>query len=236
MTDKKEDLFEADQPQIESPSESPTPAASDQLLASIVNDEGLPKYSSVEDALKALQSAQEHIKRIEGENADYREKVTKATTMEDILKALKPGEAAPAPAAIAPKNTEELDIESVVIKALEDREAKQVQQTNTQTVVTKIKELYGEKASEIFYQKAEALGIGKADINALAQKSPAAVFRLLGIEAKQSTPTVSGIRSEALTTQTSERPTHRAMAHGSSAALVSAWKQTQEKVNKRLGL
>lgn len=211
------------------PEAQPQVAPEDQLLKSIVNEQGAPKYQSVADALKALANAQEHIKRIEQENASLREATIKAKTVDSILEAIKPQEAAQ-----APQKTEAIDINATVEQILLRREQEAVQKENLNLVIASATKAYGEKVSEIFYGKAQELGFDLEAINTLASKNPKAVLKLLGLDAAPTTtPTPLGLRTDGFA---NPEPTPRksAMEHGSSADLVARWREAGEKVKKQL--
>lgn len=211
--------------------------AVDPLLATITDDTGKPKYASVEAALKALANAQAHIKTIESENSQLREATTKARTLEDVLNAIKPSEVAPVVTTPAPKEPEQVDIANLVLQTVQGLEAQKTAAANTATVVNKLKQAYGDSAGETFYAKAADIGLSKAEINALAERSPSAVFKLFGIEDKAPTNVPKGsIRADAFITTTPEQPKRSAMAHGSTSHLVDAWRASIEKTNQKLGI
>ncbi len=224
--------------QTAAPTTTEAPAATapivnteDQLLKTIVNEQGVPKYKSVEDAIKALAASQEHIKRIEQENAQFKESTIKAKTMDELLEALKPKiETAPA----APQQSSQApDFNAAVNKILAEREQEQVKLQNITILTSKIKEVYGQdKASEVFYSKAEALGFTRAAINQLAADNPRAVLKLLDIAEPTPTANVSGIRTEALAPHTEQVSSKGGMALGNSQSLLDAWRAAGTQVKK----
>lgn len=232
MTDN---LFETTQEQA--PTIVTTEATIDPLLASIVNEEGKPKYTSVQDAFKALANAQMHIKTIETENAQLREATTKAKTLEDVLNAMKPSEDA-APIKTAPKEPEQVDIASVIAETIAKIENEKIATTNQKVVVDKMKEVFGEEvASKTFYDKATELGFSKEEINLLASKNPKAVFKLFGLEDKKVTKNLQGsIRTDAFIEKDQQTIRKGGMAHGSTKDLVSEWRRVAAQVNQKLGI
>ena len=212
-----------------------TPAA-DPLLASITDETGKQKYASVEAALAALAHAQNHIKTIETENSQLREATTKAKTLEDILQAIKPSEAVPAPA-VAPVQTEAVDIAGLVKDTVLSIETQRKQEANVQTVVDKIKKVYGEAASDTFYTKAAELGFSKEGINKLARENPTAVLKLLGVEDKAPTkPPMGSIRTDAFLSPPNTPQTRSGMAHGNTKQMVDAWRAAAQRANEKLGI
>lgn len=207
--------------------DAPVPTApvvnpADQLLKTILNEQGVPKYNSTEDALRALAASQEHIKRIEQDNAALREANIKARAQEELLAALKPKDE-PAPA--APSNpSQQPDLSTAIDAILTRREQEQIKLRNQTAVASKIKEVYGqEKASEVFYTKAQSLGFSRDAINNLAAENPNAVFKLLDISPTAPTPSLPGVRTESFRT-TEEKSAAGGMALGDSKALLDAWR------------
>jgi hypothetical protein len=222
---------EATPPAVTDVTPAPTnSSAEDQLLKAIVNEQGAPKYSSVPDALKALAAAQEHIRRLEADNAALRDNVAKAKSMEELVAALKPAEAANTP---APK-TPAVDIGSEIDRILQEKQKETERKSNQVAVAEAMKEAYGEKASELFYTKAQELGFSKQAINELAANNPKAVITLFGVS-KSTKPNVKipGIRTEGLD-QESSPPVKSGMAFGSTRDLVDSWRAAGEKVKKQL--
>jgi len=216
---------------------APQTPAIDPLLAQITDDTGKPKYASVEAALKALANAQAHIKTIESENSTLRDATTKARTLEEVLNAIKPSEVVPAPTVAAPTQPEQVDIASLVAQTVQGLEAKKLADANTATVVNKLKQVYGEAAGESFYTKAAELGLGRTEINLLAQRSPSAVFKLFGIEDKAPTNVPKGsLRTDAFLTPAPSTPARSGMAHGGTQQMLDSWRASAVKVNERLGI
>lgn len=195
-------------PENSSPNPAPTPANSnDQLvtmLASIKNENGEPKYKSVEDALKALQHSQAYIPQLtqslaakEAELAQARQGLTKVEELERAVQQLmnpssKEPEPKPAPAAIDPSS-----IAEIVNRTLNENRTKELANANISKVVQTVKQLYGDKSEEMFYGKAASLGLSKEAVNTLAATSPDAVYSMLGISNApgQSKP-LSGFNSD----------------------------------------
>lgn len=233
MTDKEKDLFDERPEGEEVETESVVdhdPA--DQLLDQIVDENGKRKYASVDVALNALKASQEHIKRLETETAQYREKLSQAEVLENMFKAIKKegGE----PAEPEPKNAD-VDVKALVVNTLKELQTQEVAEKNASTVSGRLRELYGDKARDVFYQKAKEAGLEAGEINALARKSPTAVFKLLGIEAKKKeTTTPAGINTAALETGAKPRTPRSAMSHGSTKDLVESFTAVREEVTKRL--
>lgn len=141
------------------------------LLGQIKNKEGAPKYKSVEDALKGLQHAQEHIARLEQEAANRQELMTRVQTMESLLERLGEKPAEDHREQVQPKLREE-----EVLSILERRETAKVQAANRQAVLEALKSKFGEKANEVLETKARELGVTTRFLGDMAAQSPKAVL------------------------------------------------------------
>lgn len=232
MTDSKEDLFEQkDQPADQTTQDKDQHVdEADQLLDQIVDENGKRKYASVDKAVSALKASQDYIKQLEKENAQLRDSGVKEDVLEQIFKAINDGKGV---SEKEPKQPATEEVSKLVEKTLQEIETKKARENNLNTVTTRVRELYGDKAGEVFYQKAKEAGFDKNDINDLARKNPNAVFKVLGIEPrKPKEPLPDGVRTDAFSHR-QEKPAKSAMGHGSTDDLVKAWRDIQSKVNKK---
>ena len=145
------------------------------VLAEITNEEGNPKYSDVESALKSIPHAQSHIKTIEEENASLKEELQKRTTAEELLEKIKTNGAS------TNASTESLSPEQIsliVNKAIEGREAASIASANQAKVVEALKEKYGDKAEEVYVATGKKFGLGSDTLDDLSGRSPDAVLAL----------------------------------------------------------
>ena len=134
------------------------------------------KYKSVEDLDKAYLNAENHIQKIERENAELREKIAASKGVEEVLAALGQSGDRERDAETQQPVIDPQAIQSLVEKTIEQRESLGRQRQNAIEVVTKLQEVYGDKAEEVFNAKQTELG---TDLNALAMSSPKAALALL---------------------------------------------------------
>lgn len=235
--DKDKDKGQEPNKEVQTPS-SQTPNY-DQMLAMIVNDEGSPKYKSVDDALKGAAFAQAHIAKLEQELAELRNGQGNAKKIEDVLAALQAQKGTDQiPSGEGENKVSPTDIQEVVKNVMMDINNSAAREQNVKTVTNKFKELYGEKASETLYGKANDLGMSREDINGLIAKNPVAALKLLGVDSKN-TP-LDDIRKSSVNTeqfnQKAEPEVKSVMGYVKTKDLVESWKASKEKTNKRLGL
>lgn len=196
MSDQ-ESIFETKQ-------ESPEPQVNplEDLLGSIKRDDGSQVYSSVEDALKAIPHARQHINTIQSENKELNEQVAAmkeelaklkgANEVVDRLAQKQEQESQPAP------SLDEEYLAQFVKQTLSATEQEKIMQENGSKVSQALTEKYGEKAKEEFERVAQETGLSSADLSNLARKSPQAVLKLFGEGGSKVTPSTSSINTEAL--------------------------------------
>ena len=239
-----QDLFNKDNdkiPPVETPPVESTQNQSpnyDLQLGMIVDAEGKAKYGSVDDALKGAAHAQAHIANLEQELAALRTDGEGSKKIEDVIAALqsqKDNDQKPADDG-QPKGLSATDIQDLVKNAVRDINSQATQEQNIVSVTSKFKELYGEKASETLYSKANDLGMSKEDINGLIAKNPTAAFRVLGVDVKAKPNldvTHSSVNSEQFQ-EKGEPKIESSMGYVTSKKLTSNWLASKAKTNERL--
>jgi hypothetical protein len=97
----------------------------------------------------------------------------------------------------------ENEIQSLVEKALTERERNQSAKQNIAEVDSRLNEMYGTEAVKVVQGKAKELGLSLARLQEIASESPSAFLQLIGEKPSDFKPMVSGtIRTEAVTAQT----------------------------------
>lgn len=175
------------------PNSNGQPSQSDPLatlLASVKNENGEQKYKTIEDALKALQHSQSYIPELrqtlqqkEAELAEAKAKADKIAELERTLDALTQNQNSSVNT--SPQGLSEEQIADLVVKTLKQTATAQTQKENLNSVVSIMKKQFGDKAEEMFYGKAQEVGLGKDEINQIAAKSPQAALKLLGLSSSQ---------------------------------------------------
>lgn len=189
-----------DQSIFENKQTSSTPIQSDDLndlLSQIRNENGEPKYKSVRDALVGLQHSQEFIKTLRTEKSQVEQQLNEVKPVADkvteleriVLELTKPS----TPVATSTSGMSEEAIAQLVETTLTKRQQDDVAKQNLTSVIGSVRAEFGDKAEEVFYSKAQEIGLSRADINALAARTPQAALKLIGVQAKNPTvkPTVS---------------------------------------------
>lgn len=177
---------------------TPTPSASpEDLLMTIKNENGEPKYKTVQDALNALAHSQAFIptlmsekKTLEQELATLREQASKAASIEDVLSKLtannekKPEEQTPPASGLSAEAVAEL-----VRRELQAVNSQTQAKANYDNVQNTLKQKFGDKVRESVAAKAQELGTTVEQLGELAKSSPAMVLALFNTAKPSSTPT-----------------------------------------------
>lgn len=160
----------------------------DQLLGMIKNEKGEQKYTDSLSALKALANSQEHIARIERENAELREGATKAASIEDVLAALNPQQQAPeappepmAPVAEPQNAISEEAIAAIVAQKIAEMQGMESRQGNRERLIGAIQSKYGAESSKRLYGTFESLGFSQEETNNMLETKPEFVEKMLDL-------------------------------------------------------
>lgn len=202
-----------------------------EFLQAITNPEGKPKYKTVADALIGAAKAQEHIQRIESENAELRTVAKKVETMEQLLQRLEQGKGSDQP--LMPKVE---DQEQIVLSVLEKREQALRERQNKEQVLESLRGKFGDKVQDALQTKANDLGLSVAELGALAARSPKAVLGYF--DTKPAAPSVqSTVNTQALSPKTTQATAPENIMWGASTQdIVGFFRQVKEEVNKEFGL
>lgn len=121
-----------------------------------------------------------------------------------LAQIIKPKEEPEPKPEIQEKTTQESgDIESQLELLLEKREQKTKAKSNLQVVEDKLQETFGEKAPEVVRNRAQELGMSVEKLAGMAAESPAAFFRLIGVQ--EETRTKTFVPTQVNTTSTAQK-------------------------------
>jgi hypothetical protein len=149
-------------------------------FATLVGEEA--KFKTPEELAKAYAHLNMHAGKLESENGDLRESLTKAKTVEEVIAEMR-ANSTDTPQSTTPDNdgTPDSDTAIDISKTVEELVAKQLsERDNAQKVkgvVETLTQKFGDKAGELYKAKGAELGI---DLDALAIQSPQAVLALFG--------------------------------------------------------
>jgi hypothetical protein len=189
------------------------------------------KYASVELALAALTPAQQHIAKLEAENADLRTKASSGASTEEVLRAIealgKSKEDGTPPA--APLALDETKVTELLTRVLTARETATLHAQNEAAVGALLTEKYKDKAKEHFEGRAKELGMSPVALSTLVRTTPSAAMELLGLKpagAARPNPSKGSINAEAFSSvpRTDSQPRKSVMFGAKTSDMVDAWR------------
>lgn len=184
------------------------------LLGTIKNERGEPKYRDLPTAIDALKHSQDFIPQLKTENETLKSELEQLRQEVQKLSAVKETVEKLTSQRTEQQNTtgnqfDESTVANLINRTLTQREAEAIQKANVSTVVKTIQEKFGAEAEKVFYTKAQEMGMRPEQINKLASESPQAVFALFGINSVQqpqqriTAPSANGVNTTGLQPQQS---------------------------------
>lgn len=167
------------------------PAASGQATLNDLVGEG-KKFKTPDDLAKAKLESDRFIEKLQNEQRELREELSKRLSVEEALKRAqeaKPQDREP-PANPQPQPRQEspqqIDVASEVDKVLRQRQQEDSTRSNIDLVTSKLTELYGtvDKAAEVVNTRSRELGMSVEQLQKMASQNPKAFFKLIGVEDK----------------------------------------------------
>lgn len=219
--------------------QEPTPPKSedshfDKMLQGITNQEGKPKYSSVQQALGSIPHAQKHINQLEQDNQslkdeiaslkeqvdEYKQKAERFGTVEELLEQQEQ------------KGLTQEQLDEYLEQKLAQRETVKNVQQNQRDVVNSLVEMYGDKATaeKEFMALQNDLGV---DLTQLAGQSPKAVLRYFKKPESKVPDKFDGQSNKKFQPQ-GEKP--KARMPRTTQESVSQWREVGEAVRKKHGI
>lgn len=223
------------------PQANPNDLFTDQLAA-IKNSDGAPKYDSVEKAIEALQHSQQYIPELQSKMTSQETLISELTakleasqSVQDIItKQTTPIEVTPTS---APSFSEQ-DIEALVTKQLEQRNATTQADTNASTVNTTLTNKYGANAQAEIASKAKQLGMKPSELGELAKKNPTMVLALFGEKLGVSNPSMGTVVAP-MTPPTIEpltRPSKSVLSGATSKEQGALMSKIREEIYRKHGI
>lgn len=143
------------------------------------------KFATVEDLARGKAEADQFIETLKGELATLRTKAEQGMSLEQFYEKVRQGTTVgnDGQPIVDPKDSTASpeDIEKIVRDALSKTERERTTKTNGDTVIAKLNEAWGANASIELRKAADALGMSVEDLREVGLRSPAALFRMIGI-------------------------------------------------------
>jgi len=227
-----------DQPLVTPEQEPITPVVDNNvetLLSSIVNEDGKPKYKTLDDAIKALKHSQEFIPQLQSEVSQFKTEsetlkaqVEKFGTVEEVVNRLT---ALQNQSELKPDDNQHVSgldekaVGELFQKMLNESRTVDQAASNEKSVNDALVAKYGDKASEVVAEKAKELGATSEEIRVLASQKPAMVLALFNtVKDKIVVPTTNSVRSTLSATPTPglDRP-EKSLLGGSTSKQQAAY-------------
>lgn len=198
-------------------------------LMNIKDADGKQKYSSVEDALKSITHADNHISKIEAENANYRDELAKANAAEDLVAQIQQA-STPQTSGNAPVSMEA--ITTLVDQAISNKDKQTRIQSNQSKVASQLTDKFGDKAEELYLAKGKELGLGPQTLNEIAGTSPEAVLAWFGEQVSKPNPTTikSTVISNGMRQPEGSNQKKSVMGMASDIDLRAEWNRIKQQV------
>lgn len=224
------------------------PNAYEDLLKTIVNEQGQPKYANLGEALKALQHAQGYIPDIKNQLTAREQEVLRLQaeleqrqSIEDVVSRLaKPNQ--PNGQDDHPRSSG-LD-ESAVMKLVQEQLDRNAQvtaaQANQAQVEQALKAKFGDKTADVVKQRASELGLTPQALGELSSRSPQAVLALFNTQGTHSPqPTRSSVNippTYSPATPPLERPAKSLLSGASTKDQMEYMAKVRQKVYDENGI
>lgn len=221
-------------------------------LSMIKNENGEPKYKDVETALEALAASQQFIETLKTEKHEQEQKLTEAMgklqemgSIDDFVKRLQPNAAQPPKETTEDKGEgfSEEKIAQLLEQKLSERTQVERQEANLNQVLSRLSEIYGDKAAAAIQAKAKELNTTPAELKKLSQTNPAMALSLLGgvAPSSSSSPSVPSQISRTAAQEPDPAPrveVGKGIARGgySNRELAEMFRKSKERTNKRLNI
>lgn len=146
------------------------------------------KFKDVASLARGKAEADLYIEQLKERLDETRKELENRMARESFLEEIKglknpSGQQEPAkPAELQPVQLDDSILEEKILKLLEQRKAKEVQETNIGRVERVLRERLGDQATHVIQNKAKELGLSTKDLEGIAVNSPAAFFQLVGVQ------------------------------------------------------
>jgi TolA-binding protein len=154
-------------------------------LQGIVTPDGRQKYADIETALDSIPHAQNKIEELNSQIRQMQEELQKRSGMEEMLKQLQSSQPAPEQPS-ASRGLDEDAVAGILQNQLAQMEQAKAMEANAAKVRDSLSDKYGEKAQEVFVNKAKELGVDPEYFGELAHTHPQLVLSHFGEAAKPS--------------------------------------------------
>lgn len=224
-------------------------------LASIVNENGEPKYADLPTALDALKASQDYIPNLKNEVtqkdqeiATLRQQIAETQGMvkaqEELERLMQQSQVQPvaqpeAPAAPQPEAPAAVDVNQLVQAAFQAHQQQTLAEKNLNEVNSVLASQYGNKAVEHLTKKASELGTTTEALQEMAKTNPTMALTLLGAEKPKATMSYGGSNTAGFQPAPAaklEAPKESLLMGAGSSQVSDFMKQIQAEVYREHGI
>jgi hypothetical protein len=203
------------------------------LLKTITDPDGRQKYDSVEKALESMPHAQTHIQTLEDENRSLKaekealgSQADKITQLEETIKQMAQNRSTSEEP--SGNGLDEQAVADLIGNVLTQRETQSTIKANQEAVANALASKYGDKAEQMYNDKAKELGIPVAELNRLAGTSKQAVLAWFGdVKPTAPAPSTGSINTDGYRSTTKEKPANPLLMGNNN--LMDAWEAAGNK-------
>ncbi len=218
------------------------------LLTSITDESGRPKYDSVEKAIQALSHSQNHIRTLEAESQikddlikSLQVKTEESNSLQQVIEQLTKEKTSATQETPKISGLTEQQINELVVKALNDSKTADKAVENVKSVDSKLRNKYGDQASKVVEAKAAEYGTTPEKLKQLSAENPELVLALFGDKAPPApVPSTSSVNISGLPQPDSELKRPQVSLLSGRGATEKNQKQYMDEVRanvyKRLGV
>jgi len=187
------------------------------------------KYPTLEAALNSIPHAQSHIATLEQEMKELRGSAGQGVSQEELLSTVKELLDQERKTHGTSAQVDEAAISGLFDREFEKRKEKEIADANEKVVLQAMRNKYGDKAEEMYAQRAKELGVGSGFLTAVVRKSSDAALQLLELEKPKTadvTATKGSINTAALPTNTQSVQKPRSVMNGATTGqMIEEWRR-----------
>lgn len=177
-TSQTDDVFGSTSPKKDTQDTGTKDTSANDIFSSLVGED--KKFKTPEDLAKGKLESDQFIEQLQRETKELREELGRRPTKEELLDTIRASQKDDQ------GNQTGLDEEAVrtlINKQVTEYDSQKAAAKNIETAANKMIELYGQKAGEITYNKAQELGVSVDYLKDLSARSPQAFYNVMGINA-----------------------------------------------------
>lgn len=160
------------------------------------------KYKSIDDALKSVPHAQNHISILERELAELKQDLEKRLNSEQVLEKILEAKKDSGSQELPPNEITPEALKDLVKSTYQEISSDEKKASNLKAVDSKLQETWGDKAAQMLRTKADELGVGVGFLQETAAHSPKAFYNLIGVSQDKPTGSVPSMQKGSVNTET----------------------------------